>query len=719
MRWTVPGLGLAKAAGVPARLRLYLSGPADLQDDRGGLIKLYNTEAQYGGIEVSIKEGALELSEPWRTLLAGRSGPDLEDLRRNWPVKSAQLEADGTVNLHRAADWLTPAVRRRIRTAGLAGAASWRLRFRYEQPASAVLEAFCDATDLGFNLGPVNKAKGVRGVARAVVKVAPAEDGSSRFECVLEDFRLEFASAAVRCAGRALLEPLRRPPARIDALSAEITADMRDLERLSQALLARSGLRLSGSAGLDVRVRYEERSGWSVESAEVGLWPLDWSASGTEGRLEGYLSARRGRIAATGLQFSIGSTAGSATFHFAGGDGKVEGVVGLAFESLDAQEMADLVRQLRASLDKARPRFGALLSAGGPGLGETGGAISLQLFGRCDEGKFILRLPDGGSFAVPLDGLGWQAKISGDIVQADAVGAFEGGAFQASINGSTADGADLRISYTVLECLPTPVSRQIVGRSFPGLGIAGPITLSETFRVPVGFKHFAALVRDLEGQIATGTDPCTATEVTGATAEFGPRPRLLMMAEESGGAAMGPAEPIVSRDGKGTSLAPKEKDGMQIGLMALCLAARLHRTGSSFAAYYLDLLDRYETRYRFYQRLDVTLFDESLQGEEREAARAAGNERKEAVVAWFAVLEEMTPRAAAERLQAALPAAVDLPPVQRVFHAGDGTYIEFEGQWFELRASGTDAVLRYYMEGREREQVVSLNEAFTKLEITG
>jgi len=486
MRWTVPGLGLAKAAGVPARLRLYLSGPADLQGDRSGLIKLYNTEARYGGIEVSIKEGALELSEPWRTLLAGRSGPDLEDLRRNWPVKSAQLEAGGTVNLHRAADWLSPAVRRRIRTAGLAGTASWRLRFRYEQPASAVLEAFCDATDLGFNLGPVNKAKGVRGVARAVVKVAPAEDGSSRFECVLEDFRLEFASAAVRCAGRALLEPLRRPPARIDALSAEITADMRDLERLSQALLARSGLRLSGSAGLDVRVRYEERSGWSIESAEVGLWPLGWSASGTEGRLEGYISARRGRIAATGLQFSIGSTAGSATFHLARRDGKVGGVVGLAFESLDAQEMADLVRQLRASLDKARPRFGALLSAGGPGLSKTGGAISLRLFGRCDEGKFILRLPDGGSFAVPLDGLGWQAKISGNIVQADAVGAFEGGAFQASISGSTADGADLRISYTVLECLPTPVSRQIVGRSFPGLRITGPITLRETFRVPVG-----------------------------------------------------------------------------------------------------------------------------------------------------------------------------------------------------------------------------------------
>ena len=65
-----------------------------------------------------------------------------------------------------------------------------------------------------------------------------------------------------------------------------------------------------------------------------------------------------------------------------------------------------------------------------------------------------------------------------------------------------------------------------------------------TFRVPVGFKHFAALVRDLEEQTAAGRDDCTATDVTGVTTSFGPRPRLLIMAEESGGAAMGPAAPV-------------------------------------------------------------------------------------------------------------------------------------------------------------------------------
>ncbi len=235
--------------------------------------------------------------------------------------------------------------------------------------------------------------------------------------------------------------------------------------------------------------------------------------------------------------------------------------------------------------------------------------------------------------------------------------------------------------------------------------------------MPVGFKYFASLVEDLEDQIARSEPAAAATDVTGVTTTFGPRPRLLMMAEESGGAAMGPAEPVVSRLGNRTSLAPKEKDAMQIGVMSLCLAARLHTAASSFAAYYLDLLEEYDTRYRFYERRDVTLFDEALTGEARERARAAGNALKESTVAYFAGLEGQEPNAAAASLRAGLPAGTELPPIERVFHAGDGTFIEFAGQWFELRASGTDAVLRYYMEGGDPAAVSGLNEAFTKLVI--
>ena len=190
-----------------------------------------------------------------------------------------------------------------------------------------------------------------------------------------------------------------------------------------------------------------------------------------------------------------------------------------------------------------------------------------------------------------------------------------------------------------------------------------------------------------------------------------------MMAEESGGAAMGSAEPVVSRHGNRTSLAPKEKDGMQIGVMALCLAAGLRVQGSSFAGHYLELLDKYETRYRFYERRDITLFDESLQGAARIEAKAAGNTRKEATVAFFASLEGKDPTEAAALLVDRMPEGSALPTISRVFHAGDGTYIEFDSLWFELRASGTDAVLRYYMEGRDPDLVAELNEAFTLLTI--
>lgn len=240
-----------------------------------------------------------------------------------------------------------------------------------------------------------------------------------------------------------------------------------------------------------------------------------------------------------------------------------------------------------------------------------------------------------------------------------------------------------------------------------------------TFRTPVGFKHFAALVRDLEVQIAGGVDPCTAVDVTGERALFGKRPRLLIMAEESGGAACGPAEPVRSRHGQRASLAPKEKDAMQVGVLALCLAARLWRQGRSFAAYYLDLLDEYRVRWRFYERRDVTLFDESLKGAARDAARAEGLARRDATVAFFAGLHGLAPEAIAAALRPRLPGGAVLPNVVRCVDAGDGTLLELDGLWFELRASGTDAVLRYYMEGQDRAGVAALNEAFTRLRLDG
>ena len=246
-------------------------------------------------------------------------------------------------------------------------------------------------------------------------------------------------------------------------------------------------------------------------------------------------------------------------------------------------------------------------------------------------------------------------------------------------------------------------------------------TALHTYRVPVGFKWFGQLVASLEEQVLSGSEESptdtVASDVTGEAFVFGPRPRLAIMAEESGGAALGPDDWQLSRNEERPSLAMKEKDAMQIGVMALGLAARLFREGSSFAEFYCDRLDRYDIRHRIYERQDVTLFDESLRGEEREAARDAGNRRKEAVVAFFASLEGRPGTDVAAELRSRLPESATCPDVERCFHAGDGTLIVFDGQWFELRASGTDAVLRYYMEGVDQDAVGGLNTALVGLRI--
>jgi phosphomannomutase len=247
-------------------------------------------------------------------------------------------------------------------------------------------------------------------------------------------------------------------------------------------------------------------------------------------------------------------------------------------------------------------------------------------------------------------------------------------------------------------------------------------TRLKVFRVPVGFKYFGSLVADFEQQLLDGdpADPhltTRATDATGAETRFGAYPRLLMMAEESGGAALGGQDWLMSESENYASLAPKEKDGMQIGLLSLALAAQIHNRGGSFAQYYLDRLERYDIRHRFYERQDVMLYDESLRGDARVAAQAEGNRRKDATVDFFAALEGLSPDKTATRLTAAASADLPMSGIRACFHAGDGTLIEFDDGWFELRASGTDAVLRYYMEGMEQAAVNRLNTALVNLKI--
>jgi phosphomannomutase len=239
-------------------------------------------------------------------------------------------------------------------------------------------------------------------------------------------------------------------------------------------------------------------------------------------------------------------------------------------------------------------------------------------------------------------------------------------------------------------------------------------TAIRVVRTPVGFKYFGEMVKEVERQLQGKQDGDVVVETAiGETVTLGRNPRILMMAEESGGAAMGGANWSYSKNKERQSLAMKEKDAMQLALMNLSVMSKLYLEKKSFAALYVEKIRDYDIQYRYYDRIDKKLFDEALTGEARQKAKAVGNEAKAYMVETFkAFTRESSPNRVREALQSLVGNQVTVPQIHRVFWAGDGTYMDFGSFWFELRASGTDAVLRFYIEGKEKSLLDAINAAF-------
>ena len=236
------------------------------------------------------------------------------------------------------------------------------------------------------------------------------------------------------------------------------------------------------------------------------------------------------------------------------------------------------------------------------------------------------------------------------------------------------------------------------------------------FRTPVGFKHLGNMVSEIERQLNEGRGEVVLKDTTGEEISVGSQPRILIMAEESGGAAMGSSDWIRSKNGKRKSLAMKEKDGMQIALMNLSIMGKLFLEKKSFAQLYIEKIEEYDVQYRYYNRIDKKLFDESLTGNARMEAKEIGNRAKDFMVETFKAFTEGKTRDQVDReLRKMVGNQIQIPKIKGVFWAGDGTYIDFGPFWFELRASGTDAVLRFYIEGKEPAVLDELNNAFVRI----
>jgi phosphomannomutase len=226
--------------------------------------------------------------------------------------------------------------------------------------------------------------------------------------------------------------------------------------------------------------------------------------------------------------------------------------------------------------------------------------------------------------------------------------------------------------------------------------------------VRVGFKYMGTFAEWAESR----KDPAEPfISPTGERVVLGANPRPLIMCEESGGGIFSGADLLWNRSTTRGMLALREKDAMQIGALALSLAAHLYNSGRSFADFYCDTIVASSIRYKYFDRRDVRLYDESLVGAERQIARREGIAKRDRVIEFFADLaREFASGSGIDGIYDKLcsrlsPNEERLPHPRRVCNVGDGTLLEFAAFWCVIRASGTDAVLRYYIEGETKQDV--------------
>jgi phosphomannomutase len=262
-----------------------------------------------------------------------------------------------------------------------------------------------------------------------------------------------------------------------------------------------------------------------------------------------------------------------------------------------------------------------------------------------------------------------------------------------------------------------------IGASYPTTKALEQLADAEGIRfvqVPVGFKHMGDLCEQVEKQL--GKEVVFKT-ITDQEVKLGKKPRAVILCEESGGANLGGSELLKSRNGKNNLLALREKDGLQVGLIMMSLAAKLKKDDSSLADYYSSIVKDKKIRWLHYIRKDLTLYDESLLGTALDDAKKEGMRKRDLAMDFFknlvndfnkgiSTLEQLSTRI--NRI--APPGGKGVfPGVSNAKWIGDGTMLECADLRFILRASGTDAVLRYYIEGKEKESMQTVLDMLTKL----
>jgi len=221
---------------------------------------------------------------------------------------------------------------------------------------------------------------------------------------------------------------------------------------------------------------------------------------------------------------------------------------------------------------------------------------------------------------------------------------------------------------------------------------------------PVGFKEIANAIKKIEFQLEKGVENITVEDIFKNKVELGASPRMIFGGEESGGMIIGSNDIIKSLNGR-CALAMREKSATEAIIIASGLVASLN---VPLWKHLENIYEENNIKARYDVRDDIAYYNESEPDIEKlKAAKVKGEAlRTKNDVFYLSIAIALDTGLisldkAKEILSETFP-GLDFSNLLAVKFVGDGTYLDFDDKFIEIRPSGTDAKTKAYAGGSNK-----------------
>lgn len=233
----------------------------------------------------------------------------------------------------------------------------------------------------------------------------------------------------------------------------------------------------------------------------------------------------------------------------------------------------------------------------------------------------------------------------------------------------------------------------------------------KVINVPVGFKEIANIMKKAELQMRNNPDKdVVITDVFGNDINIGKSPRLIFAGEESGGMIMGAEDMVKSLTGR-EAIAMREKSATEAIIVASLLIAQLEKENKHLSQYLDEIFKLNKIISSFDTRVDIAYYNESEPDIEKlKKAKIDGEKLRTKNDLFFLSMAIGVNKGKltldnAKNILSDTFKELNFSNLESIKFVGDGTYLQFDNKYIEIRPSGTDAKTKAYGGGESLEEI--------------